>query len=297
MSQPEHDPSVFFEPHLRPTPLRPDASEARAAANLAREQGAAQPGEDVAQHSIYDEVSILPDRGIEIVEQDWSCSGCGYNLRGLPAGHACPECATVELYRPPPSDAASYGAWLAQRRKRTTAAHSRAALAGVALFGGALGVLGSFVQSFIVGLGTALPIGGLLSAVLVGPPIEEVMKIAALAMLVETRPYLIRRPSQIQSAALAAGLGFAVIENLIYLNFYIPNPSTELMLWRWLACSAMHIGCTMIAGAGIATVWRRTLREGRPPRIELATRALVTASILHGAFNAAAIGLSRAGWL
>lgn len=296
MAKPDHDPSVFAEPHLRGGPLRPDASEARAASNLERERRGEDVRDDVAQHSVFDEVHTLPEHGAKTVEQDWSCSQCGYNLRGLPSGRPCPECGYVELYRPPPGDAASYSTWLMQRRNRTTPTQSRIAIAGVALVGGVMGVMGTFVQTFNGGLVTALPIGGLLSAIIIGPPIEEIMKIAALGMLVETRPFLIRSPSQIVKASLAAGLGFAVIENLLYLNVYIPNPTITLILWRWLICSTMHIACTMIAGRGVARVWERTLREGRPPRMDLALPAFTTAAIIHGSYNAAAIGLERIGW-
>ena len=62
-----------------------------------------------------------------------------------------------------------------------------------------------------------------------------------------------------------------------------------MMLWRWIVCTALHIGCTRLATTGLVRVWERTVNEGRPPRMGLGARALFTAIAIHAAYNAGAI--------
>ena len=137
-----------------------------------------------------------------------------------------------------------------------------------------------------------MPLGGeIFQSVLMAPPVEEVMKVVTAAILIERMPYLIRKRSQLLLIGLGSGLGFAVIENVLYLTVYITSPSLALILWRWIVCTALHVSCTYIATRGLIQVWERTVREGRPPRIGLAARALTTAMIIHGTYNAGAIAI------
>ncbi len=261
------------EPHLRPAPA----------------------GADAPLHSVFDEPDILPAYAeSQAIEQDWSCSECGYNLRGTLVGRPCPECGHIEPYRPPPVGASSYASWLIAARARSSVAASRTAVTVVALVGGLLGVVGTFLTPPALG---ALAGGSLLYMVAIAPTIEELMKLGAAAWLVELRPYLVRTASQLRGAAFFAGLGFAVLENILYLNVYVPNPTIALMLWRWLLCTTLHISCCLIAANGLVRVWERTITEGRPPRMDLAIPAFVTAMGVHGAFNLTAAALSFAGFL
>ena len=277
MAKPDSDPSIHNEPQFRETPARPDPSETSAipAGGGPTAKSGPKP-EDLAEHSVFDEPDTLPGRTAETIDRNWSCGRCGYNLRGLQTGQRCPECGHKELYRPPPRGEASFGSLYRERKAATTAARSWTWIAVAAAFGGPWAVLGALINNLPTPLTT----------IVFGPTVEEVMKLAAIAYLVEARPHLIRSAAQVRAAALAGALGFAVIENLMYLEVFIPSPTLALMLWRWIVCTAMHLGCTAIAVSGLIGVWQRTDREARRPRIGAAFRPLLLAIFLHGGYNA-----------
>ena len=254
MSRHEDDQSVHNEPHLRPGPRPVDPSERKADKALGRD--ARRSGADYRDKpSVYDEPDMFAGRAGEVIEQDWNCSGCGYNLRGLPAGHPCPECGHRELYRPAPTVSTSYQSWLRERIEKTTPAKAWLVTVLLALCGGPWALLAT-----ILGTNSGVLIGGsvIVMTVIFGPAIEEALKIAAAAAIVEVRPYLFRRAEQVQIAAIGAALFFAVVENVVYLTIYVPNPPAELILWRWTVCTALHVGCTTVAvgrrGRGLAPV-------------------------------------------
>ena len=285
MSKPDDEHSVFNEPHLRPDEPSPDSSEYRAERTLSKEPRPLE-GDCRDGLSVYDEPDIFPGRAAEQIDQDWSCGKCGYNLRGLPTGHRCPECGSIELYRPAGKDVPSYQNWLRQRIESTSPQKAWLVAIAAALLGGPWAVLAALTHT-----SPGLPAGQtvLVLALVFGPVVEEVMKIGTAACVVEVRPYLFRRVEQVQIATVGSALLFAVIENIIYLKVYIPNPSIELMLWRWTACVALHIGCTLISTRGLVRVWQRVITEHRPPRLTDGFSALVTAIVLHSSYNAAAI--------
>lgn len=283
MSPSEDDQSVSREPHLQPDVQPGDPSEARAEETLRRE--ARRPSSSYRDgQSVYDEPNIFPDRAEEVVEQDWSCSKCGYNLRGLPTGHPCPECGHRELYRPPAPGATSYQSWLQGRAEATSTGKAWLVALLVALGGGPFAVLAAFIHTNPTGLAAS---SAIVMAVVFGPAIEEVMKIGTAAMIVETRPYLFRRVEQVQVATIGAALLFAVIENILYLYVYFPKHGLEFALWRWTVCVAMHVGCTLIATRGLVAVWRRTATEYRRPELSQGLRMLVAAIAVHASYNAA----------
>jgi DNA-directed RNA polymerase subunit RPC12/RpoP len=282
MSSPEDDQSVFNEPHLRPDLQPPDPSEIRADHTFARE-GKQRERDHRDGQSIYDEPDVFPGRPAELVDQDWSCSNCGYNLRGLPTGHPCPECGHRELYRPAADGAPSYQTWLRKRLAATSLRRAWLVAVLAALGGGPWAVLAALIHTNPGGLAGYSTI---MIAVVFGPAVEEVMKIAIAACIIEVRPYLFRRLEQVYVAAAGSALMFAVIENALYLTVYVPNHSLEYALWRWTVCVAMHVGCTLVATRGLVAVWRRTITEHRPPRLTLGFAALVAAIVIHAWYNA-----------
>ncbi len=279
--------SIFNEPHLHGRG-QVDPSEARVDAAAAKRRARAADAE-----SIYDEPDILPGRAPERIEGDWTCSGCGYNLRGLMTGQACPECGHIELYRPAPSEAPGYARWLRERIAATSTARTWRVTFLLLLLGGPWAVIAAMMGAEPAGI-AGIP---LTLVVLFGPATEEVMKLGATLVVAETRPYLFKRREQLQIAVIGSALAFAVIENLLYLRIYIPNPSTMVVLWRWTVCVALHVGCTLIASRGLIATWETTIREGRPPQLARAFPMLITAIIVHGAYNFSMVVLQMAGYL
>lgn len=125
---------------------------------------------------------------------------------------------------------------------------------------------------------------GFASLTVIGAPIiEELMKAAVLPLLLATR-----RSSWFVDGAilgLASGTGFAIGENLLYLQQAPTGTDVSLALARVTSTNLMHAGCTAIVGAGIAVsiglpLWRRLL---------IGLAALSMAVALHSSFNRLAL--------
>jgi RsiW-degrading membrane proteinase PrsW (M82 family) len=93
----------------------------------------------------------------------------------------------------------------------------------------------------------------------------------------------------------AAGFSFAAIENWIYLNIYFPDHGPDLVQWRWTAGVALHVGCSIIAAWGVAKMWRAVVTTRRPADLSIAFGCIVTAILIHGAYNAFAVIIEVAG--
>ena len=177
----------------------------------------------------------------------------------------------------------TYKGWLERGLAETSELKSWLLVCALVLVAGPAAVIGTFLSSNY---------GGVLALVVFGPAIEEVLKVGAAALVLEQRPYFFRNKAQLIAACLAGALGFAIIENLIYLNVYIPDPSEQLVLWRWTVCVALHVCATAIATLGLVKVWDQVFTEYKPSRLQLARPYLVAAIILHGCYNAFALSIN-----
>lgn len=239
------------------------------------------------------------------------CWKCGYDRSGTGETN-CPECGagyfkTGELdpdrvlhsvwdepaFSPElmsttaaPQARESYATWLASRAAGMSDSQSWIYVLLLAMAAGPFGLLGAMFGELFEGGGGE--IGGL---VFFGPMFEELTKVAVLTVMIERRPYIFKRARQVMLCALAGGVAFAVLENVLYLKVYVPDPSEALIYWRWTVCVALHSGCSMIAGLGLVRVWRRTMAHKTRPNLAQGTPLMVTAIVLHGVYNAAALGM------
>ena len=150
----------------------------------------------------------------------------------------------------------------------------------VALGGGILGVLGAIIQE--------LSQGSPLVAFVAAPMIEEVMKPSGVYLLLVLRSEVLT--SRIYTALLAAlgGLSFAVIENIIYLQFYFPEHTQTLVVFRYSACLMMHVVCSFILGFGINQRLLASVR-GEIPLLRGNKKFFIIPMIIHSLYNIVAV--------
>ena len=183
----------------------------------------------------------------------------------------------------PPEGALTYRNWLDHRVSQTTVADTWKYVGLLAAISGPWSILGTMVTqqggtgSFIVLL------------TIVGPLVEEVMKAAATLWAAEKRPYFFKSSAQILICMVVSGFCFAAIENILYLNVYIPNPTHGLAVWRWTVCVALHTGCAFISGVGIAKMWRQAMQTKTHPQLAIAAPYMMTAFVVHGIYNFSAL--------
>ncbi len=185
-----------------------------------------------------------------------------------------------------PHDALTYAGWLERRIAETGFLKSWAVTALVALAAGPWAILAAF-------LGAYDQAGwGIINVTVIGPLMEEAMKVAAALWVVEKKPFLFLSRLQIGYCALAGGFVFAVIENLLYLHVYVPDPPPALVQWRWTVCVALHMGCSLIAGLGLMRIWSHTITTKTKPHLALGAPYGLTAVVIHASYNGFAVLLS-----
>jgi hypothetical protein len=197
---------------------------------------------------------------------------------------------STELAGQAGADQITYARWLNQKVAETSGIKSWLVTLLVVIIAGPLGVFGALFGSGRMG-------AGLVMVTVVGPVTEEVMKVVGALWIVERRPYLFKSVWQILLCAAAGGAAFGFIENLIYLHFYIPNPSSKLAQWRWTVCMGLHMNCSFVAGVGVARIWYNAIRERHRPQLWLGLPWLFMAMVAHGAYNGATVLAETMGWL
>ena len=194
-----------------------------------------------------------------------------------------------ELAGPVPESELTYSRWLVEQRGATSVGRSWIITLGIALLAGPWAVLGAFWGSGQTGF-------SVLAIVVFAPVVEETTKIALALYVVEKYPYLFRGALQIALCAVAGGLAFATVENLLYQHVYLDDPSPGLLAWRWTICTAMHTGCAFVSGLGLIRILRDTWKRRKPPRLSIAFPYFVISMVIHGLYNLFAILLSATGY-
>lgn len=173
------------------------------------------------------------------------------------------------------------------RRRSDTSPTTRwlAALAVVALAGpfGILGALGAVTAQ--------LTLFGIVAVVVLGPAVEEITKAIGPVVLVERYPWLVPAAWVIPVMTIAGGLGFAVIENWIYLNVYIEDPTPEIIRWRWVFGPTVHGVSSLLVGVGLRASWLHSIRTRSVPSLRIGQAWVVAGIVFHGAYNLVAVVL------
>lgn len=159
----------------------------------------------------------------------------------------------------------------------------------LALLSGPLGIMGAGFQELMSGGGIGLPFIG-------APIIEETLKPVGVYILLIHWPHV--RRSQLYIALLAAlsGLGFALIESLVYVTVYVPDHSASFVVYRFTFGPAVHVTASFIVGLGISQRlfdWAR----GNAPLPKASRNFYIAAMTLHGIANTVVIALAIAGVL
>ena len=225
---------------------------------------------------MFDEPATLPNRPSALIETDWYCRNCGYNLRGLMTGHRCPECGCIERYEPPREAEVTYLRWAAQHAASATSARARMAVLAAPLLGLPLGLLCSVLT---------VEYAAALNFVVIGPIVAEVLKVAVVWGLIERRPHWTDRAVQIYLMTLVTALLFAAAQNAVYLLVFFPSAPITLVAYRWFGALPLHAVCTMVATAGLVRVWKQRKRSGRPAAMRSAYPFLMGAIAFHAACN------------
>ena len=254
MSKPEKDPSYFEEPHLKNGGFSTDPSEAKADEVLEKTRHDEATPEQRVEHTVWDEPGL-----------------------------------SQELIHDITAPGLTYSEWLLKRRVNTSTAKSWLITWAIVLAAGPWAILGTFIYGFS-SLETSLPYA--MAIVVFGTVTEEMMKIALALYVVEKRPFLFKSPLQIVVCALAGGLVFSAVENLLYIYIYIDEPSGSLIMWRWSVCVFLHTGCSLVASLGLLKIWRQVWKNLKRPPLSLAFPYLILAVVIHGAYNTLALVLS-----
>ena len=157
----------------------------------------------------------------------------------------------------------------------------------VALLGGVLGILGALVQEFRAG-------GFLLLPFLGAPIIEELVKPSGVYLLLARWPRLLRGQLHTALLAAAAGLSFGVIEAVVYVTLYVPDPPSWFVTYRFTVPLFLHATASFIVGLGINQGLLGWASGGSP--LPKASRNFYLAGIgLHAVFNTTVMALAIAG--
>ncbi len=190
------------------------------------------------------------------------------------------------VLRPVAAGLPAYRDDYAARRAATPEVRRWLVVGAATLVAGPLGVIGAFLGAFAsVG---SLPVV-IFAVVLIGPTVEEFVKAASGLYLAEQRPWLVPTGWVLVAIVVAGGLGFAAIENWIYLNVYIEDPSDAIIRWRWIFGPLIHGSASFLAGIGVRRIWEHTHQTGERPNAHRATPWFIAAVALHGTYNFVAV--------
>lgn len=220
-----------------------------------------------AGHDVFDEPAVFPSRSAEPA----TVAGTADEIWEEPNAPTPPT--TVEGATHRERIAAAWHAAEASMVRRGMA------LIGLIMLSGVLAIVCALLRESF-GRGVFV-----FATVVFAPVIEELAKSFGVLVTLERRPWLLGSSGSLFLVNGISGLVFAVIENLMYLNCYIKEPTAGTILVRWFGCTALHVGCCLVSAVGFARAWREAAANRSTARLGLARPWLVAAMVLHGLWN------------
>jgi RsiW-degrading membrane proteinase PrsW (M82 family) len=146
----------------------------------------------------------------------------------------------------------------------------------LALAGGIFGIFGAAYNEFFH--------GSLLVSFVGAPIIEEMLKPCGVYVLLAKWSHVLRNRFYTAFLSALGGLSFALIENLVYLNIYVPQHTQALVIWRYTVCVGVHMVCSFIFGFGINRELMASVK-GERKFLSSGKRFFIPAMAIHSLYN------------
>lgn len=173
-----------------------------------------------------------------------------------------------------------FAAELERLRLRASAPDRAIAIAVAALASGPVAIGAAFVNNSSAGGGLLL-----LVPILIAPVVEEIAKASGALYLAERKPWLVPASWALIVVCVTSALVFATVENVYYLALVGDDASRTVESVRWIGGTSLHTSASLVAGFGVARMWRRCMRVGRPADFGDAQPFLIVAMVIHGTWN------------
>ena len=249
---PSNDPDIRNEPHLRQGSGVPNLDPAiDPPLGLNREAiGFSLASDEDIEHSVWNEPSLAPQVAAQI-----------------------------------PESALTYANWLDQRRESWTQLNAWCVTLAIAALSVPCAMLAVIVQWTT---GNIFVVSNVIVACLIGPTLQEICKVLIPLWVVEKRPYFFTAWFQFFLIAIVTATSFTVVSNF-FLSLALDTSELEvdpqkLFLFQWVGVFGLNLITATVAAFGLEKIWRASLRDRRPPKLENGFPFFATAIGFHIAF-------------